>query len=163
LVVEDVLAQAVANNVLTADQARRKNRTFRGADLVPWLARQVFVQLANFTGKPFNLGAAPRPTGRVARIDTRKFGNVFLDCLPEDVGFEPGRWIQLANGDRVQCYGDFHDVPPGQLGLTVGSSGFGDNCFLKLTVMGKSAAKRLRLRPGDQALAPSAVLVSALS
>jgi hypothetical protein len=56
----------------------------------------------------------------------------------------------------VQCYGSFADIPPDQLGLTVGSSGFGEDRFLKLAVMGKSAAERLGADVGECVLAPEA-------
>lgn len=54
------------------------------------------------------------------------FGNFKTTLLPEEVGFEPGKIITLAIGSRMQafhCFSGLKDIPAGEIGLYVGSSG----------------------------------------
>jgi hypothetical protein len=163
---EVVLAWAVAEGLVRPDQAKRMNSQFRGASLIPWLARLIALQQYDVPCQAHDLGLPQQPQGIVARIDTEDFGNCFLDVLPRDVGFRPGRELLLADDQPVRCYARLADIPPGELGITIGSSGWGDDHFLMVAVQGGRAAKRLQalgpierdvLKAGDQLLHPDMV------
>ncbi len=77
------------------------------------------------------------------------FGNVKLTLVPEEVGFEPGKWLSLQIPGRgvlnVACFNGLAAIPDNTPGLTVGSSGLGEKRFLELQVQGGSAAELLAL------------------
>ncbi|MDH6133313.1 hypothetical protein P3T37_002708 [Kitasatospora sp. MAA4] len=128
---------------------------FRSLWYVPLLARW----LAD--GRP--VPAQPLPVRqpvaeavRVAVVDN--FGNCKLDrpaaALP---GFDgaaglPVRSRRDGRSVQVRCYDRLPDVPLGEAGITIGSSGVG---FAELVVRGGSAAELFGLREGDRVLHPT--------
>lgn len=77
------------------------------------------------------------------------FGNVKTAALVSDVGFVAGRMLDTVFGE-VRCYDRLKDVPHGETGLIVGSSGIGDKRFIEFVVQGKSAAKEYSIVVGDE-------------
>jgi len=88
----------------------------------------------------------------VAVIDN--FGNCKLNRPADEIGFRSGRVLRIrtSHGDGwtdmrpVRCYQRLVEVPRGELGLTVGSSGVN---FAELVVRNGSAADRLGLEAGS--------------
>jgi len=75
------------------------------------------------------------------------FGNCKTTLLPEEIGFESGKQIKTKFGEFM-CFESLKDVPDGQFGLVIGSSGLGDKRFLELVKQGESAAKYLGILSG---------------
>jgi S-adenosylmethionine hydrolase len=78
-----------------------------------------------------NLEAMPA-IGKVWFVDN--FGNLKTTLRAEDIGFEEGREFTLSNGEPVACYRRLADVPKATTGLTIGSSGYGQDRFLEVVV-----------------------------
>jgi SAM hydroxide adenosyltransferase C-terminal domain len=79
------------------------------------------------------------------------FGNCKTTLLPEDIGHQDRKKLQTKFGE-ITCYTHLKDVPNGEAGLTIGSSGLDDKRFVELVVQGASAAKKFDLAPGDEIL-----------
>ena len=85
------------------------------------------------------------------------FGNCKFDCEPAAIGFAVGATLPVAGRTQdgtltvtdVTCYLHLTDVPRGDAGLIVGSSGTG---FVELVIRGGAAATAFRLQPGDAPL-----------
>jgi len=75
------------------------------------------------------------------------FGNCVTTLFPEDIGHEAGKKIQTMFGE-VTCYDRLKDVPNGETGLIVGSSGIGTRRFLGFVIQGKNAAKTYSIKTG---------------
>ncbi|MEU6166009.1 SAM hydroxide adenosyltransferase [Streptomyces tanashiensis] len=150
--VREVLEAAAAGWAeLTPAEIEEMVRTqFRSLWYVPLLARW----LAD--GRP----VPARPTAvqqsvaqdvRVAVVDN--FGNCKLDRPAAELpGFDGTKSLLVHNRQegrdvRVRCYDRLPDVPLGEPGITVGSSGIG---FAELVVRGGSAADVFGLNQGDQ-------------
>lgn len=82
----------------------------------------------------------------VAYIDN--FGNCKTCCWPEDIGHLAGKLIKTTWGE-IMCYDRLKDVPNGEPGLIVGSSGYRDHRFVELVVQGKSAANHFGIKQSD--------------
>jgi hypothetical protein len=67
--------------------------------------------------------------------------------FPEDINFEAGKKMQTAFGE-ITCYNRLKDVPNGDTGLIVGSSGIEGRRFIGLVIQGKSAAKTYGIKTG---------------
>lgn len=76
------------------------------------------------------------------------FGNCITSLLPEDIGFEAGKKVQTKFGE-VTCYDRLKDVPDGEIGMIVGSSGFENRRFLWLVIQGKGFSKEHGVITGD--------------
>lgn len=80
------------------------------------------------------------------------FGNVKTTLLPKEINFTPGEMVSFAiRGETrsVKCYARLKDIPDNELGLTVGSSGLGEQRFLEIQIQGGSAGRMLNLKSGD--------------
>ncbi len=122
---------------------------FRSFDYLPRLARIVWDKHDVPADKLVFTDIANVSTG-VWWIDS--FGNCKTTLLPADVNFEAGaqREINLHGIDiKATCYKQLRDVPDGETGLILGSSGFGDQRFLELVIQGTSAAKHYRITNKD--------------
>ncbi len=136
-----VTAAAVEWGDLTAEEAYKINHTqFRSLEFLPLVAYWVW------KGRPVpeqrqSLADLPSARGFVWHVDN--FDNAKTTLLPEDVEFEQGKQVELANGKTAACYKRLADVPKGTTALTVGSSGFGAHRFLEIAVghRGRAAAE----------------------
>ena len=81
------------------------------------------------------------------------FGNIKTSILPEEIGFEHGKVYKLSNGMEVVAAARLKDVPNGEPGLIVGSSGIKDQRLVELVVQGQSAEQITGLTVGDKILA----------
>ena len=77
------------------------------------------------------------------------FGNCKTTAWAEDVHHKAGKAISTSWGE-IMCYDRLKDVPNGEPGIIVGSSGYRDKRFIEIVVQGKSAAKRFGIRVGDK-------------
>jgi hypothetical protein len=67
------------------------------------------------------------------------FGNCVTTLFPEDIAHQPGKKLHTVFGE-IPCYERLKDVPNGEPGLTIGSSGIENRRFVELVIQGKSAA-----------------------
>ncbi|MER5888034.1 SAM hydroxide adenosyltransferase [Streptomyces sp. NPDC001941] len=152
--VREVLEAAAAGwATLDADQIEEVARTqFRSLWYAPLLARW----LADGHPVPARATEVRPPAAaevRVAVVDN--FGNCKLDRPAAELpGYTPAKSLLVRNRAegkdvRVRCYDRLPDVPLGEPGITVGSSGVG---FAELVVRGGSAAELFGLRQGDEVL-----------
>lgn len=125
---------------------------FRSFEFLPRVAKAVVVDGKSLPGNHIALNAhcGEGVLSVVAFVDC--FGNLKTTLLPEDLGFEHGQHVKVEVGgsiaDNVKCYARLKDIPDGELGLTIGSSGLGQHRFLELMVQGKSAANLLSAKVG---------------
>ncbi len=76
------------------------------------------------------------------------FGNCKTTAWASDLGHKPGQKIKTKFGE-ISCYARLKDVPDGEPGLTIGSSGLDNRRFLELVVQGRSAAAHFGVKVGD--------------
>lgn len=73
------------------------------------------------------------------------FGNCKTTYLPEEIDFKAGEKFTTKFGDLI-CYDRLKDVPDGEAGLIIGSSGLNGKRFLEVVVQGGSAAEKFGLQ-----------------
>ncbi|MFC9590127.1 SAM hydroxide adenosyltransferase [Streptomyces sp. NPDC056944] len=150
--VREVLEAAAAGWAeLTPAEIEEMTRTqFRSLWYVPLLARW----LADGREVP----AVPTAVDQIVADDVRvavvdNFGNCKLDRPAAELpGYDTAKALLVHNrlqgrDVQVRCYDRLPDVPYGEPGITVGSSGIG---FAELVVRGGSAAQVFGLNQGDQ-------------
>lgn len=125
---------------------------FRSFEFLPRVAKAVVVDGKSLPGNhvALNSHCGEGVLSVVAFVDC--FGNLKTTLLPEDLGFEQGQQVKIEVGDstrdNVMCHARLKDIPDGELGLTIGSSGLGQHRFLELMCQGASASKLLGAKVG---------------
>ncbi|MER5202513.1 SAM hydroxide adenosyltransferase [Streptomyces sp. NPDC002825] len=152
--VREVLEAAAAGwaELAPAEIEEMVRTQFRSLWYAPLLARW----LADGRDVPAEPAAVTQPVThdvRVAVVDN--FGNCKLDRPAAELpGYTTVKSLLVHNRHEgrdvpVRCYDRLPDVPLGEPGITVGSSGVG---FAELVVRGGSAAEVFGLNQGDQVL-----------
>lgn len=132
--VPSVTAVAVARGDLSAEEAEKISHSqFRSLEFLPLVAYWLW-QGRPVPSKKQSLAELPSPKGQAWHVDN--FDNVKTTLLPEDIGFEQGKRVTLANGESATCYRRLADVPKDVTALTIGSSGYGSHRFLEVVVGG---------------------------
>lgn len=136
------------SGIISSQEAQDLPSTqFRSFNFVPRVA-QYFAQVEDtLPGEEYDLSQVSDAIPAVWWIDN--FGNVKTTIWPEDIGFEVGKTVTI-NGKAVTCYERLKDVPDGETGLMIGSSGLGEKRFLELTIQGGRAADKWDLSVGDE-------------
>ena len=157
--VTDIREAVTAAGFSTADIEKIAGTQFRSLWYLPLLAKWV----ADGRTVPATLTAVPETfeDGPVVSV-IDNFGNCKFDCEPDAIGFAVGTTLPVAGRTEdgtltltdVTCYRHLTDVPRGDAGLIVGSSGSG---FVELVIRGGSAAKAFGLQPGDAPLRRTSV------
>ena len=143
-----VMNYAVANNLLTQELADYIITTqFRSFEFVPRVAKWIFDKIAipNVVWKINEILDAPNA---VWFADV--FGNLKTTLLPIDVGFKIGKKIKFVNFGEITCYERLKDVPNGETGLIIGSSGISSNRFLEIVIQGGSAKAKFKSKIGQR-------------
>ena len=144
----ETVIQTAHNGGLLDDAAAEQLQTtqFRGLELLPRLAYWVMGRRVPIPYREREWGTFPdAPVGAIWWVDC--FGNCKTTWLPEDVNFTVGTKLLTAIGE-INCYECLRDVPDGEAGLVIGSSGIGQNRLLELVIQGGSAASTYNLRSG---------------
>ncbi|MFF9853047.1 SAM hydroxide adenosyltransferase [Streptomyces litmocidini] len=152
--VREVLEAAAAGwaELAPAEIEEMVRTQFRSLWYVPLLARW----LADGRAVPAQPTPVPQPVThdvRVAVVDN--FGNCKLDRPATELpGYSTAKSLLVHNRQegrdvQVRCYDRLPDVPLGEPGITIGSSGIG---FAELVVRGGSAAAVFGLSQGDRVL-----------
>lgn len=121
---------------------------FRSYEFLPRVARWQQDGLALPFDRHSLADFKPAPAA-VYSVDN--FGNCKTTCLAEDIGHQAGQTIQTRWGEFL-CYDRLKDVPDGQPGITVGSSGYRDKRFIEFVIQGQSAAAKYGVQVGDTLL-----------
>ncbi len=79
------------------------------------------------------------------------FGNCKTTAWAGDIGHVAGKKIKTQWGE-IMCYSRLKDVPNGEPGIIIGSSGYRENRFIEIVVQGLSAAKHFGIKVGDRIL-----------
>jgi len=120
---------------------------FRSFNFVPRIAEYLAIHGTELPGEDFPLSEIADEPPSIWWVDN--FGNLKTTLIAEDVGFEAGKTIKTVWGDFI-CFDRLSDVPNGELGCIVGSSGLGRDRFLELVIQGKSAEEKFGVRIGDR-------------
>ncbi|MFF2775525.1 SAM hydroxide adenosyltransferase [Streptomyces sp. NPDC058052] len=136
---------------LTRAEVEEMVRTqFRSLWYVPLLARWL-TDGRTVPARPLAVDPSGEDDVRIAVVDN--FGNCKLDRPVGELPGHEGAESLLVHNRRegrdvpVRCYDRLPDVPLGEPGITVGSSGVG---FAELVVRGGSAAEAFGLNQGDR-------------
>jgi hypothetical protein len=141
-----VLDFAVKNGLLPEDRREMiTNTQFRSYEFLPRVARWHLDGVALPYESHLLSDFQPTPLA-VWFVDN--FGNLKTTAWAEDLGHEPGKTVITKFGEVV-CYDRLKDVPNGQVGLTLGSSGLRGHRFVELVVQGQSAAEHFGAKVGD--------------
>ncbi len=129
-------------------QEKIKNTQFRSFEYLPRLAREIMGGKKLPSEKYAEVPEMPNAT---CWVDS--FGNIKTSLLPEEVGFEVGKVIDLKFGEReisLPCYNRLKDIPNDEVGLTIGSSGLGENRLLEIMLqdINGSASEKLGIVSG---------------
>lgn len=119
---------------------------FRSYDYMPRLAKWI-IEGEDIPHEIYTMENVPDAPKAVWWVDN--FGNCKTTLLPKECGHQAGKLLHTKVGE-IMCYAHLKDVPNGEAGLIIGSSGLDDKRFIELVVQGKSAADRFRLTPGDE-------------
>jgi hypothetical protein len=76
------------------------------------------------------------------------FGNLKTTILPLEIGFEEGKELNLKIFGKVKCYDRLKDLPNGETGLIIGSSGLKDRRFLEIMTQGESTKNKFNTNIG---------------
>ncbi|MEO8581471.1 MAG: SAM hydroxide adenosyltransferase [Patescibacteria group bacterium] len=117
---------------------------FRSYEFIPRVAKWLFDGIA-IPSETLSIDQIEDMPDCIWWVDN--FGNCVTSLFPEDVGHEAGKKIQTQFGE-VMCYQRLKDVPNGETGLIVGSSGIENRRFLGFVIQGKSAAAKYNIKTG---------------
>ncbi len=119
---------------------------FRSYEYMPFLAKWLH-EKEDVPHNDMSIDEIPIAPKMVWWVDN--FGNVKTTLLPEEIGFEHGKKIETKVG-TFTCYNRLKDVPNGEAGMTIGSSGYQNKRFVEITINGRSAAKEFGLSSGKE-------------
>jgi hypothetical protein len=123
------------------------NTQFRSFEFLPRVARWVFDKL-DVPFEIMKLDEIIDAPWAVSIIDN--FGNLKTTLLPNDIGFETGKKINLSGFGELTCYDRLKDLPNGETGIIIGSSGYKENRFLEIMTQGESAKAKFGAKIGTE-------------
>jgi hypothetical protein len=121
------------------------NTQFRSFEFMPRVGKWVFDKL----DVPFTILPASEIIDAplcVSIIDN--FGNLKTTVLPQEIGFETGKTINLKGFGELVCYDRLKDLPNGETGIIIGSSGYKENRFIEIMCQGESAKEKFGAKIG---------------
>ncbi len=124
------------------------NTQFRSYEFLPRVANWVMhgIELPSETHPLSDFLPAPLA---VWYVDN--FGNCKTTAWPSDISHVAGSKIKTRWGE-LMCYDRLKDVPNGEPGVIIGSSGYRDHRFIEIVVQGASAATHFNIKVGDNLL-----------
>jgi len=144
--VPTVMQELAKKGIVTAEVAQHVSHTqFRSFDFTPRVGAYL-IQGGEVPFEKLDISSIEDLPLTAWFVDN--FGNVKTTILPIDVEFAVGDVLQTRWGE-FPYYTQLKDVPNGERGCTMGSSGIEDKRFLELTIQGKSAARELKIAVGD--------------
>jgi hypothetical protein len=123
------------------------NTQFRSFEFLPRVAKWVFDGVAVPT-EFLDILEVPDSPDVVCFIDN--FGNCKTTLLPEDIRFEEAKEIEFEKFGVLKCYNRLKDLPNGETGLIIGSSGLENNRLLEIMTQGESTKHKFNVIVGDR-------------
>ncbi|HEY8999139.1 MAG TPA: SAM hydroxide adenosyltransferase [Candidatus Saccharimonadales bacterium] len=127
------------------------NTQFRSLEFLPRLARWlVDGRDIPSTTQKLTHDILPPIHDVVWHVDNFKNGKT--NILPEAIGFEDGKRVELACGKLAVCHAHLADVKTDEIALTIGSSGYRDRKWLEVVIGKGCAAEVLGFSVGSPVL-----------
>jgi len=147
-----VVEAIVTQGGLSAEEAEEITHTqFRSLNFLPRLARWVLDGRTVPSETQALDDSVLSPVGHIVwYIDS--FQNGKTNILPEDIDFEDGKEVTLADGTSATCHTRLADVATGETALTIGSSGYGQKRWLEVVIGKGKAAEEYALAVGSKVL-----------
>jgi hypothetical protein len=143
-----VAQYAKANNLMDSYDADYLVTTqFRSFEFVPHVAKWVY-DSHKIPSEIIDISEIPDCPPSVFFADN--FGNLKTTVFPDEIGFEAGKVLNLQNFGPITCYERLKDLPNGEVGLIIGSSGLKGKRFLEIMSQGKSAKELFRVQIGSE-------------
>lgn len=117
---------------------------FRSYEYLPFLARWV-MDGEDVPSETLDMNDVPDVPQAVWFVDS--FGNCKTTLLPEEIGHEAGKKLTTKVGEFT-CFNRLKDVPSGEAGMTIGSSGFKNTRLIEITINGRRASDEFKLQSG---------------
>lgn len=128
------------------------NTQFRSFEFAPRVAKWLLSK-KNVLSDPYSLENIPDMGRKIWWVDSfgeaSYGGNCKTTISPEEVDFKAGKAVTLEKIGKIICYDRLKDVPDGEAGLVIGSSGLLGERFLEIVVQGGNAAEKFGLKSGD--------------
>lgn len=124
------------------------NTQFRSYEYAPKLAKLVF-EGVDVPTRQYSLEDPYKVENIVWFIDT--FGNCKTTLLESDITVDSEGFVE-TRFDKIRFYPKLKDLPDGEMGIYLGSSGIGDQRFVEISVQGGNAAERLGVNVGDRVI-----------
>lgn len=130
---------------------------FRSLFFLPWVAQKIAF-LGIFNQKIIKLFIPSEKYDKIADFPPScwyvdVFGNIKTSLSPSEISFGHEREITISwtKGETksITCYARLKDVPVGEFGIIVGSSGFKQN-FIEIVINGGKADEQLGIKTGDK-------------
>lgn len=118
---------------------------FRSYEFIPRVANWIMNGI-DVPAEDYDVSNVPDMPNCIWWVDN--FGNTVTTLLASDIDHTPGKTMKTKFGD-IMCYERLKDVPNGEPGLIIGSSGMENRRFVSLVMQGKSAAKNYGIKTGD--------------
>ncbi len=118
---------------------------FRSYEFIPRVAKWLMDGI-EIPAEDYSVDNLPDMPSCIWWVDN--FGNTVTSLLAADIDHQAGKTMTTKFGD-IMCYERLKDVPNGEPGLIIGSSGLGNRRFVSLVIQGKSAAKHFGIKTGD--------------
>jgi hypothetical protein len=136
---QNLLPKEIADYIVTTQ--------FRSFEFLPRVAKWVFDKI-EIPSEPLQISEVPDSPNAIWFADI--FGNLKTTFLPEDLKFENGKKINFENFGEITCYNRLKDVPNGETGLIIGSSGLDQKRFIEIVIQGQSAKIKFNSRIGQE-------------
>jgi hypothetical protein len=143
-----VMDAVVNKGYLTREQSDYIVTTqFRSFEFLPRVAKWIFDRI-EIPSESLSINEVPDTPNAVWFADV--FGNLKTTLLPQDIGFEVGKKINFESFGEIICYNRLKDVPNGETGLIIGSSGLDAIRFLEIVIQGHSAKAKFNCKIGQE-------------
>ncbi len=142
-----VLDVMIKNGKFEAENRDRVVKSqFRSYAYLPFLAAWVKAG-EQIPSEKLDMNDVPDVPQAVWFVDS--FGNCKTTLLPDEVGFVAGEKMKTKVGEFT-CFNRLKDVPSGEAGMTIGSSGFGNTRLIEVTINGRRASDEFGLKSGTE-------------
>jgi hypothetical protein len=136
---QNLLPKEIADYIVTTQ--------FRSFEFLPRVAKWVFDKI-EIPSEQLPISEVPDAPNSVWFADV--FGNLKTTLLPDDIEFEIGKKVNFESIGEIVCYNRLKDVPNGETGLIIGSSGLDQKRFLEIVIQGQSAKAKFGFKTGQE-------------
>ncbi|MBD3208584.1 MAG: hypothetical protein GF370_03970 [Candidatus Nealsonbacteria bacterium] len=144
--VEKNVEEMVSNKFLEEEfKGQIVNTQFRSYHFLPRVVA-CLLKGGNLTSNTFSIGGIPDAPEAVWWVDN--FGNCKTTILPQEVGFNSGKFLLTKKG-KMSCFSRLKEVPDNASAIIIGSSGIGEQRFLEIVKQGGSAAEQFGISSGE--------------